>query len=248
MTVKLTIIFVAVFICGGIKCDFPEDPKPCKYGDSECIGKLFDYFMKEKHEGDTNYNLESVDPLNFGIVHISRGSDSPVNINCEMANAVGYGIKTLRFERMKGFGKEIAGKHEISGNADYLELKGDYNITGSVLILPIKGTGKFSIYMDKPIVRLGWTGAPYEKDGATYMKVQKFYVILEPKNMRFSFENLYNSKELSDNMNKFLTENWMDIYPEVKAPLFHDVSIVAGKIVNRLFAKYPYEKYFIDTN
>ncbi|XP_061390855.1 uncharacterized protein LOC133326193 [Musca vetustissima] len=201
-----------------------DDPKPCKYGETECIGKLFNYFVTEKHSGDKNYDLTSIDPLPIDKLVVSRGEDSPVNIKCVLTNADIRGVKTLRFEKIKGFGKEIAGIHEISGTSDYLTMSGHYNISGKVLILPIQGSGNVNFTMVKPKFRIGWTGVPYEKDGATYMKVQKFYIDVEPENILFFFENLYNNKELSDNMNKFLTENWQEIYPELKRPLTHGVT------------------------
>lgn len=76
------------------------------------------------------------------------------------------------------------------------------------------------------------------------MRVKNFYIDLYPKSITFNFENLYNNKELSDNMNKFLTENWSEIYPELAEPLTRGVSFVANQVVDRFFAKYPYEKYF----
>ncbi|XP_058976263.1 uncharacterized protein LOC131801522 [Musca domestica] len=243
MPIKVVILLVAVAI-GGVIGDFPDDPKPCKHGDVECIGKLFNYFMIEKHSGDTNYDLKSIDPLFLETLVVARGAESPVNIRCSMNGSEVLGIKTLRFEKKKGFGKEIAGKHEISGQAQYLSLVGDYVITGSVLILPIKGEGKANITMHEPKYRIGWTGSPYEKDGATYMRVKNFYIDLYPKSITFNFENLYNNKELSDNMNKFLTKNWSEIYPELAEPLTRGVSFVANQVVDRFFAKYPYEKYF----
>lgn len=92
---------------------------------------------------------------------------------------------------------------------------------------------------------MGWTGVPYEKDGATYMKMDKFYIDLTPKSMSFDFDNLYNNKELSDNMNLFLTENWADILPEIQPQMNHGIGAVIRKIMVKIFNKYPYEKLFL---
>ncbi|XP_013113936.1 protein takeout-like [Stomoxys calcitrans] len=244
MTTKLVILILATIgiALGG----FPDDPKPCKYGDAECIGKLFEYFVSQKPKGDDSIGLTSIDPLPVKKIPVSVGSDSPVNIDLSIYDGKSVDIATLKFIKMKGFGKDIAVNHEIVSKSETLTTTGHYNLTGKVLLLPISGSDTCNITLIKPTLTFGWTGVPYEKDGETYMKLDKFYLHLEPQEVIVNFNNLYNDKALSDNMNHILNENMKDLYPEMAEHVDKGFSNIVRKVLMRVFAKYPYNKFFMN--
>ena len=87
----------------------------------------------------------------------------------------------------------------------------------------------------------------YEKDGATYMKVEKLSMTVDTKDMIYKVDNLFNGdKALGDNMNLFLNENWQEIFNEVHDSLSAAYSNVLKDLINEVFTKYPYEKYFTE--
>ncbi|XP_013114124.1 protein takeout isoform X2 [Stomoxys calcitrans] len=206
------VIFILLILVAAAQGDFPDDPKPCKYGDAECIGKLFEYFVREKHKGDESIGLTSIDPLPVKKIPITVGSDSPVNIDLVVFNGKVEGVSTLKFVKMKGFGKDIAVNHEIVSQSDSLIFTGPYNLTGKVLLLPISGSDVCNI---------------------TLCVVVKF-------------NNLYNDKELSDNMNKLLNENVKELYAEISHLIDKGYAAIVRKVVTKVFATYPYEKFFMN--
>lgn len=95
------------------------------------------------------------------------------------------------------------------------------------------------------LVKMQFAGVPMEKDGKTYMKVEKFRMDLEPKGMHFKIDNLFNGdKALGDNMNLFLNENWQDIYRELRASITSAFGKVFHTVIGHVFTKYPYEDFF----
>lgn len=52
---------------------------------------------------------------------------------------------THLYSYCRGFGKDIAKKHELQVDAEKLSLEGPYEIKGKVLILPISGSGKSNL-------------------------------------------------------------------------------------------------------
>ncbi|XP_013114230.1 protein takeout-like [Stomoxys calcitrans] len=244
MTIKVIVILHVII--GAVLGAFPDDPKPCKYGDADCFGKLFEYFVSEKHNGDDSIGLTSIDPLPIKKIPVSVGSDSPVNVDLVVYDGKAEGVKTLKFVKMKGFGKDIAVNHEIVCQSESLVTTGHYNVTGKVLLLPVSGHDMCNITLLKPTATLGWTGVPYEKDGETYMKPDKFYLHLEPQGVIVNFNNLYNDKALSDNMNKILNENIKEIYPEIANFVDKGFASIVRKVITKIFATYPYEKFFIN--
>ncbi|XP_075145236.1 protein takeout-like [Haematobia irritans] len=243
ITKSFSLIFITIAV---VKGSFPDDPKPCKYEDSECIMKLFDYFVGEKFSGDESLGLKMIDPLPLKNWEIGKGGDSPVNIKFIVHNGTGAGLRSMRAKKVKGFGKDIAVNHEIISEGDVLVLTGDYTISGKVLLLPLSGTGKCNVTFIKPQLTIGWTGIPYEKNGDTYMKLDKFYHIVRLQGASFQFDNLYNNEALSDNMNKFMTENWKEIFSELAEPIQHGFGVIFHKYISKIFAKYPYNKILTD--
>lgn len=92
-----------------------------------------------------------------------------------------------------------------------------------------------------------FSSTPMEKDGATYLKIDKFHLQPEPKKMFYKFENLFNGdKALGDNMNLFLNENWADIFAEVKGSIGSAFGKIFQSVIGHVFTKYPYDKFFIE--
>lgn len=105
---------------------------------------------------------------------------------------------------------------------------------------------KFSFTVDVTL-QMDFVGTPLEKDGETYMTIKDMQLDAEPKHMTYKVENLFNGdKTLGDNMNLFLNENWNDIYQEVRTSLAEGFSEIYGDVINDVFSKYPYEKFFTE--
>uniref|UniRef100_A0A1A9WGV7 Haemolymph juvenile hormone binding protein n=1 Tax=Glossina brevipalpis TaxID=37001 RepID=A0A1A9WGV7_9MUSC len=218
-------------MCAFLKAEFPNDPKPCNYGDSEC---------------DNSINMLSIDPLITDKIRINQGAENPVNIDITFSNSKVYGLSTSVAHDIKGFGKDLKTKHEIFFKVPgSISLIGDYIVKGKVLILPLQGEGKSNMTLVEPECRISFIGGSVEKDGNIYMKPEKFHMHVNIKRSIYNFENLFNGdKALGDNMNKFLNENWKDIFDETKDSISKEFGVVVKHVIEQVFAKYPYAKYF----
>lgn len=62
----------------------------------------------------------------------------------------------------------------------------------------------------------------------------------------FDYQNLYNGdKLLGDTTNKFLNENWDDIFREIKANIFDAFTLIAENTMKNVFNKVPYADLFV---
>ncbi|SPP83811.1 blast:Protein takeout [Drosophila guanche] len=250
-----------------VHADFPDDPKPCKYGDTECFVEFCNRLITEKAtEGDDSLNLIQLDPLIVDKMVLKQGANgSPVNIDLTFTNNKLYGNKDLRFKKMRyvlryfqmeanriyiyllhrGFGKEIATKHEMVMSSKVFSLVGEYAIKGQVLVLPISGTGYSNMTLMGSDVKISFTGKPVEKNGEMYMEASDLKYTVKPKDQHFYFTNLFNGdKTLGDTMNTFLNENSAAIFSETKESIEKAFSAVYEPLITRVFSKYPYAKYF----
>ncbi|KAH8267635.1 hypothetical protein KR018_010715, partial [Drosophila ironensis] len=225
------------------------DPKPCKYGDGECILQFINKMFSERSAvGDPNLNLKKLDPLQVDTMTISQGADkSPVAINLKFTNNLIYGIRDLRAVKVKGFGKDLTGNHECRGIAKTFSMVGPYTITGKVLILPISGAGQSNITISNMKAIIRWNGKVVEKNGERYMDISDFKLSMKPESIQFHFGNLFNGdKALGDNMNKFLNENSEAIYKETGSAIEAAFGKRFAELVKDVFSSRPYDSLFAE--
>lgn len=61
------------------------------------------------------------------------------------------------------------------------------------------------------------------------------------------FSNLFNGdKLLGDTTNRFLNENWEDIYKEIKPAFVEAIGKVVETVINNVFTKIPYKDAFLE--
>lgn len=61
----------------------------------------------------------------------------------------------------------------------------------------------------------------------------------------FDYQNLYNGdKLLGETTNRFLNENWSDIFREIKANIFDAFTLIAENTLKNVFNKVPYNDLF----
>ncbi|KAM8705855.1 hypothetical protein ACLKA7_010191 [Drosophila subpalustris] len=239
---------IVLYIVATVNGNFPDDPKPCKYGDSECIVNIINKFMIEKAAtGDPGLNLVPIEPFAIDKLSIQKGADSPISINLQLTNNYVHGLGSTRIKSVRGFGKDMTKKHEVRMFAPAISLAGPYSIKGKVLILPITGKGESNFTYANLETKLSFRGQPEERDGEIYMVPINLNADAVPGHVYFHFTNLFNGdKALGDNMNAFLNENWEPIYDEVKDELKRGLTEKLQSIVQKVFAKIPYNKLFLE--
>lgn len=64
--------------------------------------------------------------------------------------------------------------------------------------------------------------------------------------MRVNFENLFNNKELSDNMNDVLNENNDVLFKGLQVPMQNVLGDAMLKVYKPVASKIPYAGYFVN--
>lgn len=64
--------------------------------------------------------------------------------------------------------------------------------------------------------------------------------------MQTHFGNLFNGdKQLGETTNRFLNENWQDIFNEIKGSIFDAFSLIAQSMLNNMWAHHDYRHLFL---
>ncbi|XP_032291365.1 protein takeout isoform X3 [Drosophila virilis] len=240
-------VVLIVILCTvlAVRADFPDDPKPCKYGDSKCIVKLINELISEKAtRGAPDFNLMKLDPLPVPTTNVKQGEDSPVNIDLTFKDNKVHGISTMKIRKVKfRQGYDTKARNTIKCGS-YI-MVGPYIIKGKVLILPINGDGLSNLTLVNCDIALSFTGKPFEKNGETHMEIANLRLTTKPERLYYHFSNLYNGdKALGDNMNAFLNDNWEAIFLEVRQSMELAFAEIFRTIITSVFSKNPYAKFF----
>lgn len=84
------------------------------------------------------------------------------------------------------------------------------------------------------------------KNGKKYIQTEKFMLDFTTTKLSMHFHNLFNGdKNLGDNMNAFLNENWTEILAELKPAIQYAIEKILESLINRIFAKVPYDLLFL---
>lgn len=88
-------------------------------------------------------------------------------------------------------------------------------------------------------------GMLYEKKGHTYLEILDYKVSIEPEDISYQFNNLFNGDQaLGNEMNKVLNENKFDVYRDVREGYETAFAIIFKDVTNRLFAKVYFSDIF----
>lgn len=71
-----------------------ELPK-CHYGDTTCLAKTVDSYVREYKDGKSDANIVTIDPLFVKAVDIIQGNESPVNIALNFRNVSFSGLSNI---------------------------------------------------------------------------------------------------------------------------------------------------------
>ncbi|XP_055327032.1 protein takeout-like [Sitodiplosis mosellana] len=225
---------------------FPLDIERCSAGDTDCIVRVSNTFIEAAGKsGHSGIALIPIDPLHIPSITIKQGADSPVNIELQFKEVDLIGLSDCRFSRITGFQKDPNGKYSLACKGPALYLVGPYKISGRVLVLPIQGVGKSNITLVEPEITMTFDGKGIKRGNNEHLAIENAKLTFKVNRLIFDFQNLYNGdKVLGESTNRFLNENWSDIFKEIKANIFDAFTLIAENTLRNVFTKVPYSDLF----
>lgn len=143
----------------------------------------------------------------------------------------------------------MTSKYEVYAFVPRIDIVGKYKINGRVLVLPIQGEGNAKLAFDNATLVIKYKPKLVLKKDKQFVQTEKFKLDFDTSRLHIKLENLFNGdKALGDNMNQFLNDNWHDILTELKPAIVYAVEEILKGIINRIFAKIPYEDVFAPWN
>ncbi|KAL0880474.1 hypothetical protein ABMA27_002884 [Loxostege sticticalis] len=229
MVLKFVVLSFCALAC--VQASLAPFIEPCLENDSRCHLHSATNALPSIAGGVPELGIVSLDPMRLGRVRTNNAG-----LSMEFRNTVIKGLKNSRIVRLVRRGKHL----EMSLKCT-LEMRGDYTMSGRLLVMPIEGDGKYRIRIRDMVVDVRIDFGERFAGGDTFWTVQHWNQTSRVETgADFRFQNLFKgNKKLSDGIHEFANSNWQEIFREVAPPM---VQKTVGQIiaeVAKLFNKVP---------
>ncbi|KAJ3618238.1 hypothetical protein MTP99_006259 [Tenebrio molitor] len=208
----------------------------------ECVLKAAQHAVNQLGKPYRSLNVPSLDPLTISEISIGAGQGK-VSLEQNFKDCSLYGFNNMEVEQ---FEFDLEGRVlQVKGTFPKIIIKCQYQASGQILILPIKGQGKAELVLDNlKIVDL----LKYEeerKGDKAYMKFVESDLDIDPSLITFKFERFFSEDQsLADNVNKVMNDNWKEVFEDVKADYTEAVNRILLSLLNGFFSKVSIEEAF----
>ncbi|KAK5638141.1 hypothetical protein RI129_012436 [Pyrocoelia pectoralis] len=244
---RKVILFSIIFYCA-TGLDLPPEIPKCNRSDpklNECIMSAYNASLPILAKGIPQFKVGSIVPIKIATLSIP-GGNGPVKVEQHYEDVEIYNAQLAFAESAEATITDEEFKIVLHVFAEEMRMEAHYNVTGSVLFLPVTGEGECTLKLIKAKMVYDITGEIYETNGEKYVEIKTFKITLNPEKVEVDFKNLFNGDvKLGAEMNRLLNENWEEIFHDVKHGFEEATGQADKSIVNRIFSKVPYRNLFL---
>uniref|UniRef100_A0A336MHV1 CSON000204 protein n=1 Tax=Culicoides sonorensis TaxID=179676 RepID=A0A336MHV1_CULSO len=244
--IKFGIFLLVLVLNHKSQAQFPSNIiERCVVHDNNCLKDAIQHVLKNYPTGVKQLGLRSIDPLKVEKLDINIGKNSPINMNLNFKNTELLGLSQSVIKSVTGFEKEIGSRIDIKGFTPTINLVGDYKISGSILLVPVVGSGPSNITLTNTDYTLKFLPKLTTKNGKTYVEIEKCKLKLNTKRVHHNFSNLFNGDVvLGENMNRIMNENWELIWSNNQPAVEESMSYIMKNVLNDVFATTSFDDLF----
>ncbi|XP_066909479.1 protein takeout [Halyomorpha halys] len=225
----------------------PPYIKRCKNDKSlnDCILKNSKEAINGLIKGDSKLGIPVLEPLKVDKIEHSTSASRSVSLNFTLSQVNIYGIpKTELVKSELDTSKKII---KLNFKIPQLVIKSNYHLNGKFLVVPVVGNGKLTLTIDNLFVTFSTNYNIVKKKGTEYID------LILPAKLSYTttkvspvFENLFNGdKNLGDNFNKVVNENWREWDAHVGPGIADALGQVIASILKRATSTVPYNEIFL---
>ncbi|MBQ5153894.1 hypothetical protein EGM85_11620, partial [Macrococcus caseolyticus] len=212
---KLTYLCFLAVILGANSASAPFIT-PCKAGDNACYVASAQAAVPFIAVGIPELGIKSLDPMEFDVIKVDQGGLSLTFKDTAVTGMKGCNVDGVKHDLSKG-------KQSVTIRCT-VELNGDYKLDGQLLVLPIKGEGKYKINIRDIVIKASTALSTVDgDDGKKHWNIDNWHFTHQTKTgATFKFENLFNgNKVLAGPVEDFVNTNWREVMHEIAPPIVH---------------------------
>ncbi|CAG4930267.1 unnamed protein product [Colias eurytheme] len=236
---KLFVLFLAVWSASPLS--LPDYLKSCSRNDpklNECALKSARESLNLFALGDPSRGLLPLDPLYVAEMKIYVPDKNGLKV--VFKNNYFKGLAKLQMEDLKF---DLDKKLITADALVTLDVKNEYEVSGKILVLPIRSSGDASIKLKNTLLHIRiWYKHIKADDNKVYWNITKHDTKYEVEKATFRLENLLNDKNIGDQINKLLNEMWREIVADVGPSICESLSASVVNNLAVLLNQVPYDE------
>ncbi|KAK9874595.1 hypothetical protein WA026_005429 [Henosepilachna vigintioctopunctata] len=242
---KLNILILASIVCCGQTKKLPEFLKPFRCSISKdlqnCYIKNANKAIPLVVEGIPDYKVPKMNPFLVPFVQLI----STPSLRLNLTNVKIHNLKNMKLIQIRFDWKKNIYSYEFF--CDNIKIDGMYAVDGNVLVLPIKGNGPFVIYLKNGSYNFTMSPNLTDRNGERYYHIEDTRMNYHFDDVNFEFKNLFDgNKQLGDEMNKFLNENWEPLLADFGPGISKTISSIITQFMQAFLKEIPHSEIFLD--
>jgi len=245
MVFKLFFLVCVVLVGLGAARKIPDYIHICKRTDphvAKCIRESVEVLKPRLKSGIPELNVPSIEPLHIDKIEIFRG-DGSSNFKAYLKNVKVYGASNFKITKIKLNIDKNA--YRVGIQFPVLTLEGEYDVDARVLVVPIKGTGKFSANCTNPEGQAVLKGQLIDKDGHREIRFTSFDFAIKIGDYNVHLDNLFDGDEvLSQAANEVLNSNKQEFIEAALPFIQRKTAEILLEAANKITEDLDYDEVF----
>ncbi|KAJ3650898.1 hypothetical protein Zmor_016973 [Zophobas morio] len=242
MIMRYYIVFA--FLATLSNCSIPPNFKRCFRKDpnfKKCYSEAAQFGTTQLTKAYEALGTPNLEPLHIPFLTV-RDKGGVFSVDQIFKNCNLSGLTNLKFDQIE---LDLEKKSLIAdGVIPKVEFKCQYELNGKVLLLPIKGEGDSNVTLINFHANYRTSYEEVVKNNKTYFKTVKSELDSSAQRWYFQFDNLFNGiKELGDNINLVMNDNWKEIADELQPEYNEIVRQILKGIFAKIWSKTSLEKF-----
>ncbi|XP_067014618.1 protein takeout [Anabrus simplex] len=238
VSVLILVLLESTYVSTAI--DTPEYILPCNRTDpniNSCIKNSFNHLRPYLQKGIAEIDLPAIEPLLIPKLAMENGNGA-VRVRAVFSNMNIHGASNYTVAAVKS--DVAAYRIDMGLTIPRIEASGSYEVTGNVLLFPVRSRGEFYAVFYDVAALAKIHGKEVVNNGTNYMKVDKLLVDFSLGKSRFRIrDHLNGGNVLGEAMNQFLNQNAQEIIQEMKPAATQSIARHFKSFLNNAFLKVP---------
>ncbi|CRK99076.1 CLUMA_CG011971, isoform A [Clunio marinus] len=181
--------------------------------------------------------IDGLDPFLLGDISFSQGFE------VSLFNVKVFGASNLKIEKIRINTESF--KIELVAFMPKITTESFYAMRWKISLLDIKGQGNAYTILENVKIVLKLTGTDYQRQGATYLKIDNVQLKIQPQSIKLRFDNLFNgNKALEDVGNEVINQNVHLLSANMLPLVEQAIGARIFKVANQVFEKAPRSEFF----
>ncbi|XP_049535240.1 protein takeout-like [Anopheles darlingi] len=220
---------------------------PCRRSDPEinkCIRNSLNFVKPYVARGLPELKTPALEPLRIEELAMENNAGA-VRIKALFTDIVASGAGNYTIKEVRSDLKKL--RIDMSIGIPRVETRGKYEVIGNVLLLPVRSNGEFWTEFTDISAIAKIYGKQIERDGETFMGIDKITIDFTMKNARFKVKDHVNTQNvLGEAINQFLNQNANELIQEMRPAASQSIGKLFRKFLNDAFTNLPTRLWLLD--